>query len=57
MQEGHRQTNPVFYAANYFGGKVQNEKLVLFGVTHVCAVDEYSGKLLVLASWHIRTMP
>ena len=46
----HRQTNPVPFAANYFGGKVhidQNEKLVLFGVTHVCAVDEYSGKF-----WH-----
>ena len=37
-----RQTNPIPYSSKYFGNKVhidQNEKLVLFGVTHVCAVD------------------
>ena len=35
-----RLTNPIPYSAKYFGHKVhidQNEKLVLFGVTHVCA--------------------
>lgn len=39
-----RQTNPIPYTAKYFGHKVhidQNEKLILFGVTHVCVVDEY----------------
>ena len=43
-----RQTNPVPYSAKYFGHKVhvdQNEKLVLFGVTHVCAIDGYSGMI------------
>lgn len=44
-----RQLNPVPYRANYFGHKVhidQNEKLVMFGVTHICAVDGYSGKIV-----------
>jgi len=36
------QTNPVPYHADYFGHKLhidQNEKLVMYGVTHVTAVD------------------
>ena len=35
-----RQINPVPYHADYFGHKVhvdQNEKLVMFGVTHMCS--------------------
>ena len=35
----HWQTNPIPYFADYFGQKVhidQNEKLVMFGITHVC---------------------
>lgn len=45
----HKQTNPIPYSADYFGQKVhidQSEKLGMFGVTHVCAVDGYSGKKL-----------
>ena len=45
----HRSINPVPYSATYFGQKLhidQNEKLVMFGVTHICAVDGYSGKIL-----------
>ena len=44
-----RQTNPIPYSADYFGHKLhvdQNEKLVMFGVTHVCAVDGYSSKIV-----------
>ena len=40
-----RLTNPVPYTANYFGHKLhidQNEKLVMYGVTHVCAIDGFS---------------
>lgn len=40
-----RLRNPVPYRAFYFGHKVhfdQNEKLVDYGVTYVCAVDGYS---------------
>ena len=49
----HRQTNPIPYTALYFGEKVhidQNEKLVMFGVTHVCAVDGYSAKIVGFVS-------
>ena len=44
-----RQMNPIPYRADYFGHKLhidQNEKLVMFGVTHICAVDGYSGKIV-----------
>ena len=37
--------NPIPYRADYFGHKVhcdQNEKLIMYGVTHVCARDGYS---------------
>ena len=49
----HRQTNPIPYRADYFGEKVhidQNEKLVMFGITHVCAVDGFSGKIVSFAT-------
>ena len=41
--------NPVCYVALYFGHKLhidQNEKLIMFGVTHVIARDGYSGKIV-----------
>ena len=41
--------NPTPYSALYFGEKIhidQNEKLVMYGVTHVCAVDGFSGKIV-----------
>ncbi len=37
--QSERQTNPHPYAAEYYGHKLhlnQNEKLVMYGVTHVC---------------------
>ena len=37
-----KKMNPVPYRADYFGHKLhidQNEKLVMYGVTHICAVD------------------
>ena len=40
--------NPVQYAALYFGHKLhidQNEKLKMYGVTHVVARDGFSGKI------------
>jgi len=50
-----RKLNPVPYHADYFGHKLhvdQNEKLVMLGETHICAVDGYSGKIV----WFV-TMP
>ena len=44
-----RRMNPVPYRADYFGHKIhidQNEKCVMYGVTHACAVDGYSGKIV-----------
>ena len=40
-----RAVNPIPYKADYFGHKLhidQNEKRVMYGVTHVAAVDEHS---------------
>ena len=47
MQAG-RSFNPKVYKADYFGHKLhvdQNEKLVMYGVTHVVARDRYSGMI------------
>ena len=52
-----RQINLVPYHADYFGHKVhvdQNEKLVMFGVTHICAVDGYSGKIVGFVTMPIK---
>ena len=41
-----RSLNPRVYKADYFGNKLhldQNEKLAMYGVTHICARDGYSG--------------
>ena len=46
-------TNPHPYTANYFGEKVhldQNEKLAMYGVIHVVAVDGYSRKIVGLVT-------
>ena len=45
LQGAERQTNPSPYYAEYYGHKLnmdQNEKLVMYGVTHVCCIDGYS---------------
>lgn len=41
--------NPVPYSADYMGHKLhidQNEKMVMFGVTHVAAIDGFSSKIV-----------
>lgn len=51
------QTNPVPYCAKHVGEKLhidQNEKLVMFGVTHVCAVDGYSGMIVGFVTMPIK---
>ena len=50
--ESERQRNAVPYTARYFGEKVhkdQNEKLVMFGTTHICAIDGLVAKQLLFA--------
>lgn len=52
-----RRLNPIPYHASYFGQKLhidQNEKLVMFGVTHICASDGYSGKIVGFATMPIK---
>ena len=51
------QTNPIPYSAKHFGHKVpidQNEKLVLFGATHICAIDGYSGMIVGFATFPLK---
>ena len=53
VQNTHKQINPILYFADYFEQKVhidQNEKLVMFGITHVCAMDGFSGKIVAFAT-------
>lgn len=52
-----RMTNPAIYRANYFGHKLhidQNEKNILFGVTHICAVDGFSRKIVAFSTMPIK---
>ncbi|XP_065886701.1 uncharacterized protein [Dysidea avara] len=52
-----RMTNPTTYRADYFGHKLhidQNEKNVMFGVTHICAVDGFSWKIVAFSTMPIK---
>ena len=43
------ETNPYPYFAEHFGHKIhidQNENLVMFGVTHIAAIDGFSSKIV-----------
>ena len=53
----NRRLNPIPYHANHFGHKLhidQNEKLVMYGVTHVCARDGFSGKIVAFISMPVK---
>ena len=55
----YRMTNPVSYRSEYFGEKLhidQNEKLVMFGVTHVCAVGGHSGLIPFAKKYEINNV-
>ncbi|KAK0138165.1 hypothetical protein N1851_025521 [Merluccius polli] len=57
VNEGTRNFNPTPYNAEYMGHKLhmdQNEKLVMFGVTHVIAVDGHSKKIVANATMPIK---
>lgn len=52
-----RAVNPIPYRADYFGHKMhmdQNEKLVMYGVTHVAAIDGHSRFVLATAIMPIK---
>ncbi len=47
--QAERRLNPILYHASHFGHKLhidQNEKLVMYGVKHICAIDGFSGKVV-----------
>ena len=55
--ESERRRNPVPYTARYFREKVhidQNKKLVMFGTTHICAIDGFSGKVVAFCSMPVK---
>ena len=57
QQATFRQTNPVPYYSECVGHKLhidQNEKLVMYGATHVLAVDGHSGYILALITMPIK---
>jgi len=52
-----RKTNPIPYRADYFGHKLhidQNEKLAMYGVTHVVAIDGHSRYVTAGATMYIK---
>ena len=52
-----RNLNPKPYHVDYFGQKLyvdQNEKIVMYGATHVIARDGYSGMVVVIATMAIK---
>ena len=53
----YRLTDPILYQSSYCGEKLhvdQNEKLVLFGVTHIRAVDGHSGKIVLFVTMPVK---
>ena len=52
-----RSLNLKCYNADDFGHKIhmdQNEKLKMFGVTHVMARDGYSGMIVAFSTMHVK---
>ncbi len=53
-----RSLNPIPTVQIILGTKIiqidQNEKLVMFGVTHICAIDGYSSKIVAFITSPIK---
>ena len=52
-----RSINPIPYTADYFGHKLhfdQNEKLVMYGVVHVVAIDGHSHFIVARTTMPIK---
>ncbi|XP_064383624.1 uncharacterized protein LOC135351363 isoform X2 [Halichondria panicea] len=51
------RTNPLQYSALHFGHKLhidQNEKITMFGATHIVARDGYSGKIIAYCTMPVK---
>ncbi|KAK2868885.1 hypothetical protein Q7C36_000756 [Tachysurus vachellii] len=56
-RQGARNLNPIPYQAGYMGHKIhmdQNEKLAMFEVTHVLAIDGFSKKVVAHSTMPIK---
>ncbi|KAK2823153.1 hypothetical protein Q7C36_019753 [Tachysurus vachellii] len=56
-RQGARNLNPIPFQAGYMGQKIhmdQNEKLAMFGVTHVLAIDGFSKKVVAHSTMPIK---
>lgn len=52
-----RLLNPIPYRADYFGHKLhmdQNEKLVMYGVTHVASIDGHSRFVVAVKTMAVK---
>ena len=57
LNVAQQHLNPHPYVADYFGHKMhvdQNEKLVMFGVTHIAAIDGYSSMVVGFVSMLVK---
>ena len=57
MNVTQRLMNPTAYVALYYGHKIhidQNEKLTMFGVTHIIGIDGFSKKIVGFCSMPIK---
>ncbi|XP_066930020.1 uncharacterized protein [Clytia hemisphaerica] len=55
--QARRAINPIPYRADYFGHKLhmdQNEKLVMYGVTHVAAIDGHSRFVVATSTMPVK---
>ena len=52
-----RMLNPIPYRADYFGHKLhvdQNEKVAMYGVTHVAAIDGHSRYVVAITTMPVK---
>lgn len=54
QNETYRQINPPLYRADYFGEKMHIDQIDMFGVTHIGAIDGYSGKIVAFSTMPIK---
>jgi Na+-translocating ferredoxin:NAD+ oxidoreductase RnfG subunit len=57
QQNTASHTNPIPYSAGYPGHRLhidQNEKLIVYGVTHVAAIDGYSGMIVGFVTMSVK---
>ena len=57
-QRVYRHLNPPLYRALFYGDKLhidQNEKMAMYGVTHVVTIDGFSRKIVGMITIPVKT--